>query len=161
MIFIALGTQKFQFNRLLKLVDKLVEEKKINDKVFAQIGYSDYKPRNYRFVEFLNKDDFEDNINMCNLLITHGGVGTIISGLNKDKSIIVVPRLAKYYEHVDDHQCEIAKAFSRKKLVLAYNEKEELDYLIKQSKIFKYEKYISNRKNINLRVIEFIEKYKE
>ena len=45
MIFITLGSQKFQFNRLLKAVDELVAAGKIKDEVFAQIGYSDYKPR--------------------------------------------------------------------------------------------------------------------
>ena len=44
MIFITLGSQKFQFNRLLKAVDELVAAGKIKDEVFAQIGYSDYKP---------------------------------------------------------------------------------------------------------------------
>ena len=43
MIFITLGSQKFQFNRLLKAVDDLIEHKKIQDEVFAQTGYSDYQ----------------------------------------------------------------------------------------------------------------------
>lgn len=42
MIFITLGSQKFQFNRLLKALDDLVEEGAIQEEVFAQIGYSDY-----------------------------------------------------------------------------------------------------------------------
>ena len=45
MIFVTLGSQKFQFNRLLIEIDRLIEEKYITDKVFAQIGYSDYKPK--------------------------------------------------------------------------------------------------------------------
>lgn len=51
MIFITLGSQKFQFNRLLKAVDELVAAGKIKDEVFAQIGYSDYKPMNYKYGE--------------------------------------------------------------------------------------------------------------
>lgn len=48
-IFITLGSQKFQFNRLLIAVDKLCEKKVISgEDVFAQTGYSDYVPRNYR-----------------------------------------------------------------------------------------------------------------
>ena len=48
MIFITLGSQKFQFNRLLIEVDKLIVDGKITEEVFAQIGYSDYKPQNYK-----------------------------------------------------------------------------------------------------------------
>ena len=49
MIFITLGSQKFQFNRLLEEVDKLIEQGIITEEVFAQIGYSDYKPKNYKY----------------------------------------------------------------------------------------------------------------
>ena len=52
-IFITLGSQKFQFNRLLIAVDKLCEKKVISgEDVFAQTGYSDYVPRNYSYNNF-------------------------------------------------------------------------------------------------------------
>ena len=63
MIFITLGSQKFQFNRLLKEIDRLVGEGKISEGVFAQIGYSDYKPKNYRYNEFLDREKFIEIIN--------------------------------------------------------------------------------------------------
>ena len=47
MIFITLGSQKFQFNRLLKEIDRLIETGVIKDEVFAQIGYSDYQPKHF------------------------------------------------------------------------------------------------------------------
>ena len=49
MIFITLGSQKFQFNRLLKAIDKLIADGKITDEVFAQIGYSDYIPVHFQY----------------------------------------------------------------------------------------------------------------
>ena len=80
MIFIAVGTQKFQFNRLLQIVDHLVEKKVITEEVIAQTGNCDYKPVNYSFTKFMNKEEFEKSISECHLLITHSGVGTIITG---------------------------------------------------------------------------------
>ena len=56
MIFVTLGSQKFQFNRLLIEIDKLVDEGKITEEVFAQIGYSDYKPKNYKYKENTSLD---------------------------------------------------------------------------------------------------------
>ena len=47
MIFITLGSQKFQFDRLLKEVDRLIADGVIQEKVFAQIGASEYLPQNY------------------------------------------------------------------------------------------------------------------
>ena len=73
MIFITLGSQKFQFNRLLKSVDDLVENGQITEPVFAQIGYSDYTPRFYEFTQFLDRDEFlryEKNADI-DLVITH------------------------------------------------------------------------------------------
>ena len=51
-IFITLGSQKFQFNRLLKAVDELCEKGTIDaEDVFAQIGYSDYIPKNFSYLQ--------------------------------------------------------------------------------------------------------------
>ena len=85
MIFVTLGSQKFQFNRLLIEIDRLIEEKKITEEVFAQIGYSDYKPRNYEYKEFLDRDRFADVMNMSDKVITHGGTGAIIGAVKNGK----------------------------------------------------------------------------
>ena len=58
MIFVTLGSQKFQFNRLLKAIDDLVERGGLKDKLFAQIGYSDYKPINFNYTKFLDRNEF-------------------------------------------------------------------------------------------------------
>lgn len=111
MIFITLGSQKFQFNRLLKAIDKLVEQGKIKEEVFAQIGYSDYQPINYNYKQFLDRDEFAAMEGKADIVITHGGTGAIIGAVKKGKKVIAVPRLAKYGEHVDDHQLQLLKEF--------------------------------------------------
>ena len=58
MIFVAVGTQKFPFDRLLKGIDDLIEQGQLEQDVFAQIGHTDYVPRNYGYQNFLSKDDF-------------------------------------------------------------------------------------------------------
>lgn len=47
MIFVTMGIQKFQFNRLLAMADAMIEAGEINDEVLAQVGCSDYVPSNY------------------------------------------------------------------------------------------------------------------
>lgn len=111
MIFIGVGTQRFQFNRLLEEIDSLIDDGTIKDDVFAQIGYSTYKPRNYNSSNFLSQQDFNSKIKSCDIFITHGGVGAIHNGLSLKKKVIIYPRLAKYNEHVDDHQIEIATKY--------------------------------------------------
>ena len=56
MIFVTLGSQKFQFNRLLKAIDGL----EVEEEIFAQIGYSDYIPVNYSYKTFLDRNEFNE-----------------------------------------------------------------------------------------------------
>ena len=147
MIFVTLGSQKFQFNRLLIELDKLVEEKKICNDIFAQIGYSDYKPKNYEFKEFLDREQFAEFMDKCDTVITHGGTGAIVGAVKRDKKVIAVPRLAKFGEHVDDHQTEIVDVFSDEGYILKLDENANLDDLIKKIKTFKPKEFKSNTKN--------------
>lgn len=90
-IFITLGSQKFQFNRLLIAVDKLCEKKIIcGEDVFAQIGYSDYVPQNYRYNNFLDREEFSMEMGKADIVITHGGTGAIIGAV---KMFILTPCL--------------------------------------------------------------------
>lgn len=157
MIFIVLGTQKFQLNRLLKLMDRYISSGVIKEEVFAQIGFSDYLPKHYDYVEFLDKADFEAKIQEADLVIAHSGVGTIINAINAGKPVIVFPRLSKYKEHVDDHQKDIAYAFSKKKFVLFCEEENDLIDIIEKSRTFHFEHYVSQRKRIVNLVENFIQ----
>lgn len=148
MIFVTLGTQKFQLNRLLKLVDEYVEKGIIKEEVFAQTGNSDYIPANYKYKQFMDKEEFDSYVKKADLIITHSGVGTIITAINLNKPVIVYPRLAKYKEHVDDHQTEIAEAFAKKNYVLACNDNDDLAKIIEKTYNYKFEKYVSHREKI-------------
>ena len=155
MIFVTLGSQKFQFNRLLMELDKLVEEKKISNDIFAQIGYSDYKPKNYEFKEFLDREQFAEFMDKCDTVITHGGTGAIVGAVKRDKKVIAVPRLAKFGEHVDDHQLQIIDQFTNMNFIVGVKDTNEIYEALELLKTMKFKKYISNTENI----INEIEKY--
>lgn len=148
MIFVSLGTQKFQFNRLLQMMDQLITDGKITESVFAQTGNSDYLPQHFQYASFLDKSAFENKIRECDVLITHSGVATIIAGLKNEKKVIVVPRLAKYGEHIDDHQLQIAESFSKQNYVIMCTENDNLAGLIIKAKHHEFAKYISQRKQM-------------
>ena len=148
MIFVTVGSQKFQFNRLLVEIDKLVEEKIIIEEVFAQIGYSDYKPKNYKYKEFLDRDEFANIMEKWDKLITHGGTGAIIGAVKRDKKVIAVPRLSKYGEHVDDHQLQIVKQFDHMGLISSISDINELKKIILSIEKIRYKKYVSNTNEI-------------
>ena len=155
MIFVVLGTQKFQLNRLLQKLDEYVEQGLLKDEVFAQIGNSTYKPKNYKYKDFVDKKEFDETVAKADVVIAHSGVGTIITAIQKP--VIVYPRLAKYNEHVDDHQLDIAKAFEMKKYVLCCYENDDLLEKIEQSKTYHFDEYVSQQKQIIGIIKDFLE----
>lgn len=158
MIFVTVGSQKFQFNRLLEAVDKLVEEQIIKDEVFAQIGYCSYKPQNYAFKPFLNRDEFAELTSRADIVITHGGTGAIIGAVKKGKKVIAVPRLAKYGEHVDDHQLQLIEQFKELDLIYAC-EDGDLEKALEVVKNTTYNEYRSNTQTIINSIEDFIEEH--
>ena len=157
MIFITVGTQKFQFNRLLKEVDKLIEEQEICEEVFAQIGYSTYKPKNYSFNEFINSEEYSDILNKADIVITHGGTGTIIKSINLRKKVIAVPRLKAFGEHVDNHQIQIISEFSDIGFLKKVDNIDKLSEALESIRNFDVKEYISNTKNIIFEIEKYIE----
>lgn len=83
MIFVVLGTQKIQLNRLLEIIDKAIKNGEITDKVIAQIGNSSYIAKNFDTVDFMDKAAFDETIKNADLVITHSRVGSIITALNE------------------------------------------------------------------------------
>lgn len=155
MIFITLGSQKFQFNRLLMEIDKLVESSEIIDEVFAQIGYSDYLPEHYGYKKFLDRNEFSKMEAKADIIITHGGTGAIIGAVKKRKKVIAVPRLARYGEHVDDHQLQIVSQFREQNLICGIDDCSEIKDAIEFVNGHKFNVYKSNTDKI----IESIERY--
>ena len=157
MIFITLGSQKFQFNRLLKAVDEQVAEGRITDEIFAQIGASDYKPQCYPYKDFLNRDKFAEWTNKADIVITHGGTGAVIGAVKKGKKVIAVPRLAKYGEHVDDHQIQLIGQFKELDLICACNDCDDIWKVLEKVKHTDYKSYESNTSRLIESIEEFIE----
>ncbi|WP_278246513.1 PssE/Cps14G family polysaccharide biosynthesis glycosyltransferase [Butyrivibrio sp. VCB2006] len=149
-----MGTQKFQMNRLVKAVDELAAQ--MTEEIFVQRGWSDYTPTNCGYTDFMDVDEYNKKIAECSVLITHAGVGTIISGINAKRPIVVVPRKNKYAEHVDDHQCQIANAFSSKGCVLCCEEVTELKDYIDKARTFDFKPYELKGGNIEETIMRFI-----
>ena len=117
MIFVTVGSQKFQFDRLIKAVDALVASGVAEGGAFAQTGACTYVPEHMRHEAFLDREAFRARMDACDVVVTHGGTGAIIGAVKDGKKVIAVPRLARYGEHVDDHQTEIVRQFGEMGLI--------------------------------------------
>lgn len=126
MIFVTVGSRQYPFDRLFIELDELCEKGIIKDKIFAQVGTSTYKPKNFEYKDFISQEEFIKKIKASKYVITHGASGSIMKALNEDKKVIAVTRLEKYGEHINDHQIQNNEAFGSNGYVLPVFEMEEL-----------------------------------
>lgn len=115
MIFVCVGSREYQFDRLIKKLDELIEQGAITDTVFAQIGQSSYIPKHFKYERFVDVETFKEYQKKADLIISHGGTGALIGALKLGKQVIAVPRLAKYGEHTDDHQMQVASVLAEER----------------------------------------------
>ncbi|MBO6556622.1 MAG: hypothetical protein JJ957_08990 [Pseudomonadales bacterium] len=101
MIFVTVGTQ-LPFDRLIRSMDQWAHESKHD--VFAQTGNGVYKPMNIDSMKFLGVKEFDRRVSQADLLVSHAGIGSIITAMEMSKPIVVMPRLARFGEHRNDHQ---------------------------------------------------------
>ena len=158
MILVILGTQDKQFPRLLEAIDKEIEKGTIKDRVVVQAGQTKYESKNMEILGLLPEPEFNKLMDEADLIITHGGAGTILSAIKKGKRVIACARLAKYKEHHNDHQKQIIKEFSEEGYILELKDFNKLDVMIEKSKNFKPKKFTSNTQNMIKLLDDYIEK---
>ncbi|HMC16111.1 MAG TPA: glycosyltransferase [Albitalea sp.] len=124
MIFVTVGSM-FPFDRLIRSVDELVGQGVITEPVIAQIGDGRYEPRHMPFERFLAKPQYDQRMAEARVLLAHAGAGTIALALAHHKPLLVLPRLKRHREHVNDHQLATARKFEQLGHVLvAYDERD-------------------------------------
>jgi UDP-N-acetylglucosamine transferase subunit ALG13 len=116
MIFVTVGTNHFPFDRLLHVVERLVD---VDEELIVQHGPSHVRPRNARCVEFLPFREVLAHVRRARVVVSHAGIGSILLSLAEGKHPIVVPRRACFGETTDDHQVESARRLEASGLVTA------------------------------------------
>lgn len=116
-IFVVVGTQE-PFDRMIKAIDNWAGDHPGNE-IFAQISHAGYLPINMEYTDFITPDIFDQRFNEADLIVSHAGMGTIISALRNSKPIVVMPRFAQYHEHRNDHQVATAQSFEKLGFVYA------------------------------------------
>ena len=160
MILVMLGTQNNSFERLLKKIDELIEKKVIDEKVIVQSGYTKYESKNMRIFDLIPQEELEKYQEQADLIITHGGVGSIVSSIKKGKKVIAVPRLHIYHEHVNDHQKQIVESFDKKGYIIGIQRIDELENAIIRVQNFEPKKYEEKEKR-NQKILKIIEDFIE
>lgn len=155
MILVLLGTQHNEFTRLLQEIEECIENGLIKERVVVQAGFTKYKTDKMKIFDMISKEVLDNLMDEANIIITHGGVGSIVMALKKHKKVIAVPRLHRFNEHVNDHQRQIINVFHEKKYLVGIQNVEDLPEALERIANFVPEKYKEN----NQKIIDIVENF--
>ena len=159
MIVVLLGTQNNSFKRLLKEINRLKNEGVIKEKIVVQAGYTKFEDKDknsdIEVFDFVDSNKMQEMMKEAKYIITHGGVGSIVSGLKLNKKIIAVPRLKKYDEHVNDHQMEIIEEYTKNEYIIGIKDVSELEKAYRNLENFKPNEFRGDNNSL----IDMVEKF--
>lgn len=128
MIFVTIGTQ-ISFDRFIEAIDEIAIL--VNEPIIAQIFQGSYQPKNIKTVDFLSPDEFNKLMAEARVVVSHAGMGTILSALKYEKPIVIFPRIASLGEHRNDHQMVTAMRMNELGYVhVAYDKKQLKDLFL-------------------------------
>ncbi len=128
MIFVTVGAQ-MPFDRLVRTVDAWAAGHPEHH-VLAQIGDGATAPTAMHWTPRLDAATFRRCLFEADLVVTHAGMGTILTALELGKPTIVMPRRGQLRETRNDHQLATAESLlADERIAVAWDERELLEKL--------------------------------
>jgi UDP-N-acetylglucosamine transferase subunit ALG13 len=121
-IVVTVGMQ-LGFDRLIEAMDRLAPD--LGVPVIAQTGKGRYVPKNMEKREKIAPSEFEALVEQAEVIVSHAGIGSMLTAARVGKPIVLMPRRANLKEHRNDHQMATARKFAgRPGILIAYDESE-------------------------------------
>lgn len=124
-VFVSVGSQ-LPFERLIRAMDEWAQRNGACE-VFAQVGDTRFRPGFMTSERLLTPSAYAERFKRADLIVSHVGMGTIISALEDEKPLVLLPRLAALGEHRSDHQLGSARQFKDRKLITVVETPEALE----------------------------------
>lgn len=128
MILVTLGTQAFPFDRLLREVDGFPD-----DEIVVQCASGGMRPERAIWHDKLSFDELVALVSRSRAVVSHAGVGSVLTALDHGRRPVVVPRLRQFGEAVDDHQVEFARRLAKASLVTLVEDPSELPSVLAET----------------------------
>jgi len=112
LIFVTVGNAD-PFDRLLRAMDRWIDDYAITEPVLAQIGNGHYQPKNIEYVRFQTPSEYRASFEKSRFVVAHAGMGSIITAIELQKSIVVMPKRASLGEQRNEHQLATIQYFKK------------------------------------------------
>ena len=143
-LFVLAGTQRFPFGRLITALNELIERGLYGpEEIVMQASVFPVKPlfTHYRFIP---KDEFFGLLDAAEVVVTHGGVNSIMAAMEHGRPLVIVPRMKVFGEHIDDHQLEISEMMETRYDVTVVRDMAQLPEAIERAKTHQYRPWVSH-----------------
>lgn len=124
LLFATVGAT-LPYERLLDYVGDAKKRGLIPERVVVQTGKGAASIEGVECVETLGFDEMKAMLAKADIVVCHGGTGSIITALQAGCRTIAIPRLFERGEHYDNHQLEITEAFEQRGLLTVARNREE------------------------------------
>jgi len=151
--FISIGNSKQKFTRFFNAIHSVIEL--LPEPIIVQSGYTPFVNNRCNILPFVSMPEFESLVKSSTILIFHAGAGSVIHALQNGRTPIVIPRVSKFGEHIDDHQVEFACFLGNLGKVLVANNNQELRDILSNPK---YEQYFASNSKDQLHLQEEIKR---
>lgn len=122
MILVTVGMQ-LGFDRLIRAMDAITPT--LGMEVIAQTGKGSYTPQNMTARERIGAKEFETLAKNARLIVSHAGIGTVLTAQRFSTPIVLLPRRLEYKEHRNDHQvATVANLEGRAGIIVAMSEED-------------------------------------
>lgn len=152
MIFVTVGTDVHGFDRLVAGMDRLAGD--IDEDVVMQIGKTQREPQNAEWFRFTSGAEIARLYDDAAVVVAHAGAGTVIEIVSRGKPAVIVPRRAKFDEHVDDHQLELASAIEEWEGIFVVDDPDGIDEVLDRARTAD-----AVKRTTDGRLISFLEEY--
>ena len=143
-LFVLAGTQRFPFGRLIGALNQLVESGMyMPEEIVMQASVFPIEPL-FAHDSYIPKEEFDGYLNEAEVVITHGGVNSVMAPMEQGKPLVIVPRMKRYGEHIDDHQLEIAEMMEKRYDVTVVRDMAQLPEAIRRAQTHRYKPWVSH-----------------
>lgn len=116
-VFVTVGTDHHPFDRLVEWFDRWASDRRVDGaRCLVQTGTST-PSRSSRSKDFLGYEDMLSALAEADIVVSHAGPGTIAECRRAGIRPVVVPRIRRFGEAVDDHQVAFARMLASQGLV--------------------------------------------
>lgn len=112
-VVLTLGTERYPFPRAL---EQLAQALPADAEILRQVGHTPVTDAHGPCRRWVPGDELARAVAEADLVVTHAGVGSVLSALRAGRHPVVLPRLARLGEHVDDHQLQLARMLAERGL---------------------------------------------